>query len=109
MAWGAILLKNEVAARKPLSNFLVTLAGVFLALLHILFGSVMCNLLVHEPILPPNHDLGRKFDCFFKHGGGNSSSDLRRIVCTLSSSTAMVDSSDKITRNKEIPRLRASV
>jgi len=72
--------ENEVAARKPLPNILETVAGVFLALLHILFGSVMCNLLVHEPILAPNRDLGRKFDCFFKHAGRISSSDLRRTV-----------------------------
>ena len=70
----------------------------------------MCNLLVHEPILPPNHNLGKKFDCFFKHAGRNSSSDFWRTVCNLSSSNAMVDSSVKITRSKEInPRLRVSV
>jgi len=43
-AWSAILLKNEITARKPLLNLVqltVALAGVFLALLHIFFGSIM--------------------------------------------------------------------
>ena len=47
-----------------------------------------------------SHDLGRTFDCFFKHAGRNSSPDLRRTVCTLSS-TAMVDSCKKIPETKK--------
>jgi len=64
----------------------------------------------HEPILPPKHYLSGRFDCFFKHAGRYSSPDLRLTVCTLSSATAMVNSSEKITWNKETnPCLRLLV
>ena len=41
----------------------VALAGVFLALLRILFGSIIWNRLVHKLILLPKHDLDKNFAC----------------------------------------------